>query len=34
MTQPDDEVLRLTGPVFDGLHEYFRRQLLGRGVPS
>jgi len=28
MTCDDDEVLRLTGPVFDGLYEYFKRSLL------
>ncbi len=34
MTQPDESVLALTGPVFDGLYEYFRRTLLGRATPS
>ena len=28
---PDEQVLRLTGPIFDGLYEYHRRAtLLGR----
>jgi hypothetical protein len=30
MVRDDDEVLQLTGPVFDGLYEYGRRALLGR----
>jgi hypothetical protein len=31
MTSDDDAVLAVTGPVFDGLYEYFRRAvLLGR----
>lgn len=31
MIRGDEEILRLTGPVFDGLYEYFRRgMLLGR----
>ena len=31
MTCCDEEILRLTGPVFDGICEYFRRaMLLGR----
>lgn len=30
MTQPDEEILRLTRPMFDGLYEYHRRALLGR----
>ncbi|TQM36532.1 chromate resistance protein ChrB domain-containing protein [Pseudonocardia cypriaca] len=31
MTSDDDVVLAVTGPVFDGLYEYFRRAvLLGR----
>jgi hypothetical protein len=28
MTCEDDRVLELTGPIFDGLYEYFRRALL------
>ncbi len=34
MVCPDDEVLAVTGPVFDGLHEYFRRALLLGRIPS
>lgn len=31
MIRTDEEILTLTGPLFDGLHEYFRRAaLLGR----
>ncbi len=31
MTRDDDAVLEITGPVFDGLYEYYRRAvLLGR----
>lgn len=31
----DDTVLALTGPVFDGLYEYFRRSLLtGKETPA
>ncbi|HEV8570468.1 MAG TPA: chromate resistance protein ChrB domain-containing protein [Actinoplanes sp.] len=31
MVCPDEQVLRLTGPIFDGLYEYHRRAtLLGR----
>jgi hypothetical protein len=30
----DDEVLALTGPLFDGLYEFFRRQLLLGREPS
>ena len=31
MVRPDDEILALTGPLFDGLYEYRRRAtLLGR----
>jgi hypothetical protein len=31
MVESDDRVLELTGPLFDGVHEFFRRQLmLGR----
>lgn len=28
MVRDDAEVLRLSGPIFDGLYEYFRRALL------
>lgn len=28
MVEPDERVLELTGPLFDGVHEFFRRQLL------
>jgi hypothetical protein len=28
MVATDDEVLRLTGPLFDGTYEFFRRELL------
>ena len=31
MTRTDEEVLALTGPIFDGLYEYHRRAaVLGR----
>jgi hypothetical protein len=30
MTCPDDQILELTGPLFDGLYEYCRRAVLGR----
>ncbi len=30
----DDEVLAITGPVFDGLYEYFRRAVLLGRAPS
>ena len=31
MVESDDRILELTGPLFDGVHEFFRRQLmLGR----
>ncbi len=31
MVETDERVLELTGPLFDGVHEFFRRQLmLGR----
>ena len=33
MTQPDEAVLGLTGPMFDGLYEYIKRSLLGRAHP-
>jgi hypothetical protein len=28
MTRTDDDILVLTGPVFDGLYEFYRRRLL------
>ena len=35
MTQDDDTVLSLTGPIFDGLFDYYRRSLLlGRDTPT
>jgi hypothetical protein len=34
MTRGDGEVLRLTGPVFDGIYEYCRRALLLGREPS
>jgi hypothetical protein len=35
MTSDDETVLALTGPVFDGLHEYYRRSLiLGTDTPT
>jgi hypothetical protein len=35
MTSDDDTVLALTGPVFDGLYEYYRRSLiLGTDTPT
>jgi len=34
MTQDDNTVLALTGPVFDGLFDYYRRSLIiGRDTP-
>jgi len=31
MVVDDNELLKLTGPLFDGLYEYYRREaLLGR----
>ena len=30
MTCTDDQILELTGPLFDGLYEYCRRAMLGR----
>jgi hypothetical protein len=34
MTQDDDTVLALTGPLFDGLYAYFQRSLLlGKDAP-
>ncbi|MFD7655257.1 chromate resistance protein ChrB domain-containing protein [Actinosynnema sp. NPDC059797] len=34
MVRGDDEVLAITGPVFDGLYEYFRRAVLLGRAPS
>ncbi|CAA9325015.1 MAG: Superoxide dismutase SodM-like protein [uncultured Nocardioidaceae bacterium] len=35
MTQDDDTVMALTGPMFDGLYDYYRRSLiLGRDTPT
>jgi hypothetical protein len=35
MVTDDDTMLVLTGPMFDGLYEYFRRSLLaGTGAPA
>jgi hypothetical protein len=34
MVREDQEILRLTGPVFDGLYEFFRRELLLGREPS
>jgi hypothetical protein len=35
MTQDDDSVLALTGPMFDGLYAYYRRGLLtGHEAPA
>ncbi|MFE2757297.1 chromate resistance protein ChrB domain-containing protein [Actinosynnema sp. NPDC059335] len=34
MVCSDDEVLAITGPVFDGLHEFFRRAVLQGRTPS
>jgi hypothetical protein len=35
MTQDDETVLALTGPVFDGLYDYYQRSLLlGKEPPS
>lgn len=34
MVCADDEVLAITGPMFDGLHEYFRRAVLLGRAPS
>jgi hypothetical protein len=31
MTADDDDIIRITGPVFDGIYEYCKRAiLLGR----
>jgi hypothetical protein len=35
MTQDDDTVMTLTGPMFDGLYDYYRRSLiLGKDTPT
>jgi hypothetical protein len=35
MTQDDHTVLALTGPMFDGLYDYYRRSLiLDGGTPG
>ncbi|MBA3783677.1 MAG: chromate resistance protein [Nocardioides sp.] len=35
MTQDDPTVLGLTGPIFDGLYDYFRRSMiLGKDAPA
>ncbi len=35
MTHDDDTVLALTGPIFDGLHCFYRRSLLlGKDTPT
>jgi hypothetical protein len=34
MTRGDDEVLRLTGPMFDGIYEYCRHAMLLGREPS
>jgi hypothetical protein len=35
MTQDDETVLALTGPVFDGLYDYYHRSLLlGTDIPT
>lgn len=34
MTLTDDEILAVTGPIFDGLYEYFRRALLLGTTPA
>lgn len=35
MTHDDDTVLAISGPVFDGLFDYYRRSLLlGKDVPT
>jgi hypothetical protein len=32
MIHTDEAVLGLTGPMFDGMYEYFKRSLLGRST--
>lgn len=34
MVLDDDNILAVTGPLFDGLHEFFRRELLLGKEPS
>jgi hypothetical protein len=34
MTRDDEQVLALTAPLFDGLYEYWRRELLAGREPS
>jgi hypothetical protein len=34
MTRTDREILRLTGPVFDGIYEFCRQALLLGREPS
>lgn len=35
MTQTDDTVLAISGPLFDGLFDFYRRSLiLGRDIPT
>ncbi len=34
MVRDDDQILELTGPLFDGLYEFFRRELLLGREPS
>ena len=34
MTQEDDQLLAITGPLFDALYEYHRRALLLGREPS
>jgi hypothetical protein len=34
MTGTDEQTLAVSGPVVDGLHEYFRRRLLLRREPA
>lgn len=34
MTHDDEQVLTLTAPLFDGLYEYWRRQVLSGREPS
>jgi len=34
MVRTDEQVLEVTGPIFDGLYEFFHRELmLGREPP-
>jgi len=34
MVCPDEVVIELTSPVFDGLYEYFKRSLLFGAEPA